>query len=70
MENKKPITKSKTMWFGLFVMVGTWLSNNTDILMTLVPTEYHELAGYFIGIGIWFFRYVTKEPIDKVIEKF
>ena len=55
---------SSTMWFGFVIMVITWLGNNTDMLIGLVPTAYQDLAGYAIGILIWFFRWITTKPVE------
>ena len=57
--------RSKTIWFGAAVMIGTWLSQNTDLIQSFIPDRYDELAGYFIGIMIWVLRYITTEPLQE-----
>ena len=61
----KGALKSRTIWFGAAVMIGTWLSQNTDLIQSFIPDRYDELAGYFIGIMIWVLRYVTTEPLQE-----
>ena len=61
----KGALRSKTIWFGFAMMLGTWLSNNTDLLVGLVPEQYSDLCGYAIGIAIWVLRYLTTQPLEE-----
>ncbi len=54
---------SSTMWFGLLVMVATWMENNTQFLQGLVESQYAELVGYAIGALIWLLRWITTKPL-------
>ena len=56
---------SITVWFGFVIMLVTWLENNTQLLVGLVPDEYAGLVGYGIGILIWFFRWITIKPVEQ-----
>ena len=53
------------MWLGFIVMAGTWLSNNTEMLINLVPAEYSDLCGYAIGIAIWIIGWVTTKSLEE-----
>ena len=60
---------SKRMWLGFVVLLGTWLSNNTEMLINLVPAEYSDLCGYVVGIAIWAIGWVTTQPLEDKLPK-
>ena len=60
---------SKRMWLGFIIMAGTWLSNNTEMLINLVPAQYSDLCGYGIGIAIWIIGWVTTQPLEDKVPK-
>ena len=56
---------SSTMWFGLLLMLATWLENNTQMLSGLVDGQYASLVGYGIGLAVWGLRWVTTKPVEQ-----
>ena len=60
----KQVFKSDTMKYAFALDVLGIIQINANELRAAIPPEYY---GYFIiavGIGIKFFRYITKEPLN------
>jgi hypothetical protein len=60
----KKAVKSKTMRYALIIDVLAIIQLNAGELREAIPAEYY---GYFliaVGIGIKYFRYITKDSLD------
>ena len=57
--------KSKTIWFGVMLMLANWLNNNISTIQGWVPEQYNDLILYAVGLIVWILRYFTKEPLEQ-----
>jgi hypothetical protein len=60
----KKALKSNTMKYALIIDILATIQLNADELRAAIPPEFY---GYFliaVGIGIKYFRYITKDSLD------
>lgn len=62
---KKPVYKSKTIWFGLFVVLIPFLGDILNLIEGSSPAWLVTLIGAIIVV----LRFVTREPVAIKKEK-
>jgi len=62
----KQMTKSKTMWFSLALVVFGALFDNFSYLQSVINDKYYGVILVSIGVIVAILRFVTTEPLkDK-----
>lgn len=59
----KRMTRSKTLWFSLALVILGALMDNLSYLQDLIDQKYYGLIVVFIGIVVAVLRFVTSESI-------
>lgn len=60
----KQAVKSKTMRYALIIDCLAIIQLNAEELRAAIPAEYYGYLLIGVGIGIKYFRYVTKDSLD------
>ena len=61
----KRMSRSKTLWFSLALVVFGALMDNLTYLQTVVDPKYYGGIMIFVGIIVAVLRFVTSQPLDK-----
>jgi hypothetical protein len=61
----KRMTRSKTLWFSLAVVVFGALMDNLQYLQDVINPQYYGGIMIFVGIIVAVLRFVTTQPLDK-----
>jgi hypothetical protein len=61
----KRLSRSKTLWFSLALVVFGALMDNLTYLQTVVDPKYYGGIMIFVGIIVAVLRFVTSQPLDK-----
>jgi hypothetical protein len=62
---RKPMHRSKTMWFSLLLVIFGALMDNLQYLQSTIDPKYYGGLMIFIGIIVAALRFATAEPIEK-----
>lgn len=60
----KQALKSKTMRYAFIIDALAVVQLNAGELRAAIPPEYYGYLLIAVGIGIKYFRYITKEALD------
>ena len=60
---RKPIHRSKTMWFSLAIVVLGSLMDNFSYLQSVIDERYYGIILVSIGVIVAVLRFATTEPI-------
>lgn len=61
----KRLSRSKTLWFSLALVVFGALMDNLTYLQTVVDPQYYGGIMIFVGVIVAVLRFVTSQPLDK-----
>ena len=61
----KRMTRSKTLWFSLALVVFGALMDNLQYLQDVIDPKYYGGIMIFVGIIVAVLRFVTTQPLDK-----
>ena len=61
----KRMTRSKTLWFSLALVVFGALMDNLQYLQSVIDQKYYGSIMIFVGIIVAVLRFVTTQPLDK-----
>jgi hypothetical protein len=59
------MTRSKTLWFSLALVVFGALMDNLQYLQDVIDPKYYGGIMIFVGIIVAVLRFVTTQPLDK-----
>lgn len=57
------MTKSRTMWFSLLLVIFGALMDNISALQSIIDPQYYGLTLVAIGIVVAVLRFLTNKPI-------
>lgn len=60
---RKPMRRSKTMWFSLALVILGALLDNFSYLQSFISPQYYGLLLVAIGIVVAILRFITTEAI-------
>jgi hypothetical protein len=61
----KHMSRSKTLWFSLALVIFGALMDNLQYLQAVVDPKYYGGIMMFVGIIVAVLRFVTTQPLDK-----
>lgn len=61
----KRMSRSKTLWFSLAVVVFGALMDNLQYLQSVIDPQYYGGIMIFVGITVALLRFVTTQPLEK-----
>ena len=61
----KRMTRSKTLWFSLALVVFGALMDNLQYLQDIVDPKYYGGIMIAVGVIVAVLRFVTTQPLDK-----
>lgn len=61
----KRLSRSKTLWFSLALVVFGALMDNLQYLQTVIDPKYYGAIMIFVGVIVAALRFVTTQPLDK-----
>lgn len=61
----KRMSRSKTLWFSLALVVFGALMDNLQYLQSVIDPQYYGGIMIFVGIIVAFLRFITTQPLDK-----
>jgi hypothetical protein len=61
----KSMTRSKTLWFSLALVLFGALMDNLQHLQSVISPQYYGSIMIFVGIIVAVLRFVTSQPLDK-----
>jgi hypothetical protein len=61
----KSMTRSKTLWFSLALVVFGALMDNLQYLQSTIDPKYYGSIMIFVGVVVAVLRFVTSQPLDK-----
>ena len=61
----KRMSRSKTLWFSLALVVFGALMDNLQYLQSVVEPKYYVGLMIFVGVIVAALRFVTTEGLDK-----
>lgn len=61
----KSVSRSKTLWFSLALVVFGALMDNLQYLQTIIDPKYYGGIMIFVGIITAVLRFITTQPLDK-----
>jgi hypothetical protein len=62
-QSRKHITKSKTIWFSVMLVVLGAIMDNFSSLQSIVPEHLYGLSYVIIGVIVALLRFRTSQPI-------
>ncbi len=60
---RKPVHRSKTMWFSLALVIFGALFDNFSQLQNIIDEKYYGLILVSIGVIVAILRFITSEPV-------
>ena len=60
---RKPMRRSRTMWFSLLLVIFGALFDNFSQLQNLIDPQYYGAILVAIGIVVAILRFITTEPV-------
>jgi len=60
---RKPVHRSKTMWFSLALVIFGALFDNFSQLQNIIDERYYGLILVAIGVVVAILRFITSEPV-------
>jgi len=64
MPSKKPVHRSKTMWFSLALVIAGVVFDNFSSIQNVIDERYYGISYIAIGVLVAILRYVTKDSIE------
>jgi len=61
----KRISRSKTLWFSLTLVVFGALMDNLQYLQSVIDPKYYGGIMIFVGIVVAVLRFITTQPLHK-----
>jgi len=61
----KRMSRSKTLWFSLAVVVFGALMDNLQYLQNVIDPQYYGGIMIFVGIMVAVLRFITTQPLDR-----
>jgi hypothetical protein len=61
----KRMSRSKTLWFSLAVVVFGALMDNLQYLQNVIDPQYYGSIMIFVGIIVAVLRFITTQPVGK-----
>lgn len=61
----KRVSRSKTLWFSLALVIFGALMDNLQYLQSVIDPKYYGGIMIFVGIIVAALRFATSERIDK-----
>jgi hypothetical protein len=61
----KRMSRSKTLWFSLALVVFGALMDNLQYLQNVIDPQYYGGIMIFVGIMVAVLRFITTQPLDK-----
>jgi hypothetical protein len=61
----KSMSKSKTLWFSLALVIFGALMDNLQYLQSVIDPKYYGGIMVIVGIIVAALRFVTTQPLDK-----
>lgn len=61
----KRMTRSKTLWFSLALVVFGALMDNLQYLQSVIDPKYYGVMMIAVGIIVAALRFITTEGLDK-----
>ena len=61
----KRMSRSKTLWFSLALVVFGALMDNLQYLQNVIDPQYYGSIMIFMGIIVAVLRFITTQPLDK-----
>lgn len=58
------MTKSKTMWFSLALVIFGALFDNLSYIQNIIDPKYYGLLLISIGVIVGILRFITTKPIE------
>jgi hypothetical protein len=59
------MSRSKTLWFSLAVVVFGALMDNLQYLQNVIDPQYYGGIMIFVGIMVAVLRFITTQPLDR-----
>jgi hypothetical protein len=61
----KRMSRSKTLWFSLALVVFGALMDNLQYLQNVIDPQYYGSIMIFVGVIVAILRFITTQPLDK-----
>jgi hypothetical protein len=61
----KRMSRSKTLWFSLALVVFGALMENLQYLQNVIDPQYYGGIMIFVGVVVATLRFITTQPLDK-----
>jgi hypothetical protein len=61
----KAMSRSKTLWFSVALVVFGALMDNLQYLQSVIDQKYYGGIMIFVGVIVALLRFVTTQPLDK-----
>jgi hypothetical protein len=61
----KRMSRSKTLWFSLALVIFGALMDNLQYLQNVIDPQYYGGIMIFVGIMVAVLRFITTQPLDK-----
>ena len=61
----KRMSRSKTLWFSLALVVFGALMDNLQYLQNVIDPQYYGGIMIFVGVVVATLRFITTQPLDK-----
>ena len=62
---KKPMHRSRTMWFSFALVVFGALFDNFSSIQGLINDRYYGFSYIVIGVLVAILRFLTTKPLDE-----
>ena len=62
---KKPMFKSRTMWFSLGLMVFGAVYDNFSYVQNIINPNYYGILLIIIGVVVAVLRFLTSQPMQE-----
>jgi hypothetical protein len=59
------MSRSKTLWFSLALVVFGALMDNLQYLQNVIDPQYYGSIMIFVGITVAVLRFITTQPLDN-----